>query len=441
MLNPSARNLKPSQTVFVGEFTNGLLDPDRPMLGPVADGGTIVANKTPGCWGPMITPAIRGGHEVTQPVYVDRAEVGDAIVIRIKAISVSSLATASGNDQMVAGRYNGDPYCAPKCSNCGTEWPETRVEGIGPSSIRCVKCGAEATPFVFTNGYTIVFDQAKSVGVTIGKAAAEDIARDAVRYAALPEGSVQNPILLFAPSDLIGLSTRLRPFLGQLGTTPSAVMPDSHNAGDFGAFLVGAPHIYGMSPEDLVRHKTDGHMDVAAVRAGATLICPVKIPGGGVYLGDMHALQGDGEIAGHTCDVAGHATLQVNVIKGLRIDGPILFPLDEDLPFLARAMPRRECESASEIAKSYGVKQLESNLPISFIGTGKDLNLAIDNGLQRAANLLQLSVPDVKNRATILGGIEIGRAPGVARITFRAPTSALERVGLRTFAEEIYGSA
>ena len=109
--------------------------------------------------------------------------------------------------------------------NCGTEWPETRVEGIGPGSIKCVKCGAEATPFTFTNGYTIVFDQAKSIGVTIGKSAAENIARHAARYAALPEGSVQNPILLFAPSDLVGLSTRLRPFLGQLGTTPSAAMP------------------------------------------------------------------------------------------------------------------------------------------------------------------------------------------------------------------------
>src|SRR5262245_13931846 len=146
-------------------------------------------------------------------------------------------------------------------------------------------------------------------------------------------------------------TTRLRPFLGQLGTTPSAAMPDSHNAGDFGAFLVGAPHKYAMSAEELARHKTDGHMDVAAVRAGATIVCPVKVPGGGVYLGGMHALQGDGEIAGHTCDVAGHATLQVDVLKGLSIDGPILFPLDEDLPFLARAMPRRDRNSAIEIAK------------------------------------------------------------------------------------------
>src|SRR3984893_17470806 len=112
------------ETVFVNEFTDGLLDPARPMLGPVRDGGHIVANTAPGCWGPMITPAIRGGHEVSQPVAVAGAEVGDAIAIRIKDIEVTSLAPSSGNDQPMDGRFNGDPYCAPVCPECGTEWPE-----------------------------------------------------------------------------------------------------------------------------------------------------------------------------------------------------------------------------------------------------------------------------------------------------------------------------
>src|SRR6478735_9744810 len=411
------------RTVFVDTFTDGTLGPEQPMLGPVEDGGHIVVNTSPGCWGPMITPAIRGGHEVAQPVAVAGAEVGDGIAIRIRDIEVTSIATASGNDQAMEGRFNGDPYCAPVCPGCGAEWPQTRVEGIGPEAIRCVSCGADATPFTFTNGYTIAFDDTRSVGVTVGREAAETIAHDAARYAALPDGSIQNPILTFAPHDIVALATRMRPFMGQLGTSPSATIPDSHNAGDFGSFLVGAPHRFAMSAADLQEHKTDGHMDIDAVRAGAILVCPVKVPGGGVYMGDMHALQGDGEIAGHTCDVSGTVTLQVEVLKGLSIDGPILFPLDEDLPFLARAMPRRERNSAIEIAKSHDVKELERNLPISFIGTGKDLNLAIDNGLQRAADLLQMSVPDVKNRATILGGIEIGRSPGVARVTFRAPTA------------------
>src|SRR5215467_1700552 len=135
MLNPSPRNAKPTQTVFVGEYTDGLLDPDRPMLGPVADGGTIVANTAPGCWGPMITPAIRGGHEVTQPVAVEGAEVGDAIVLRIRDIVVTSLATASGNDRIMQGRFLGDPFVAGRCPGCGILYPPTRVEGIGQTAI------------------------------------------------------------------------------------------------------------------------------------------------------------------------------------------------------------------------------------------------------------------------------------------------------------------
>ncbi|WP_028062101.1 acetamidase/formamidase family protein [Solirubrobacter soli] len=424
------------RTVVVDTFTDGTLGPDVPMAGPVADGGHIVWNSAPGCWGPMITPAIKGGHEVCTPVFVEGAEVGDAIAIRIKDIAVTSLATASGNDQAMEGRFNGDPYCAPVCASCGTEWPETRIEGIGQQAVRCVNCGADATPFTFTNGYTVAFDG--QLGVTVDQARAEELAHDAKRAAALPDNSVQNPILTFAPHDIVGLVTRMRPFLGQLGTSPSTTLPDSHNAGDFGAFLVGAPHKFALDAQALQQHKTDGHLDIDAVRAGATLICPVKIPGGGVYLGDMHAMQGDGEIAGHTADVAGTVTLQVTVIKGLGIDGPVLFPLEEDLPFLAKPLTAAERSRAEALAAREGVGAIEDSLPISVIGTGPDLNSATDNGLRRAAELLGLSVPEVMNRATIAGAIEIGRAPGVVQVTFRAPASALQAAGLKTYAEELY---
>jgi acetamidase/formamidase len=426
-------------TVFVDTFTNGLLGPDVEMLGPVEDGGHIVVNTTPGCWGPMITPAIRGGHEVAQPVAVAGAEPGDAIAIRIKDIEVTSIATASGNDRSPEGSYNGDPYCAPVCPGCGTEYPETRLEGIGQDSVRCVNCGADATPFKFTNGYTIAFDQARELGVTLPEEAAERIAHEAARYAALPENSVQHPILAFAPHDLVGLATRLRPFMGQLGTTPSTTMPDSHNAGDFGSFLVGAPHAYALTPEELAEHRTDGHMDIDAVRAGAILICPVKLPGGGVYMGDMHALQGDGEIAGHTCDVSGTVSLQVELIKGLGIDGPLLFPLEEDLPFLARPLSATERQRAEALAREWGVGELEASAPISVIGTGPDLNSATDNGLERAAELLGMDVPEVKNRATVAGAIEIGRHPGVVHVTLRAPLDRLEERGLLPYVRDQYG--
>ena len=41
-----------------------------------------------------------------------------------------------------------------------------------------------------------------------------------------------------------------------------------------------------------------------------------------------------------------------------------------------------------------------------------------------------MSVPEVANRATISGAIEIGRHPGVVQVTFRAPVDRLEACGL-----------
>lgn len=439
--DPAAAEPTVHRTLLVDSFTDGLLGPDVEMVGPVADGGHVVVNTAPGCWGPMITPAIRGGHEVCRPIAVDGARVGDAIAIRIRDIAVTSIATASGNDQPQEGRFNGDPFCAAVCPGCGREWPETETVGIGPDAVRCRACGAAAAPFAFTNGYTIAFDEQRSVGVTVPQETAERFAREAPRYAALPDGSRQNPILTLAPHDIVGLATRLRPFMGQLGTSPSTTIPDSHNAGDFGAFLIGAPHRYALTAAELAEHKTDGHLDVDAVRAGAILICPVKVDGGGVYLGDMHALQGDGEIAGHTCDVAGTVTLQVDVLRGLAIDGPILLPVTEDLPFLAKPLSAEERRRAEELGRLHGVTELEESLPISVIGTGPDLNSATDNGLARAAELLEMSVPEVMNRATVTGGIEIGRHPGVVQVTFRAPVDRLAARGLLALAEEQYAAA
>jgi acetamidase/formamidase len=179
-------------------------------------------------------------------------------------------------------------------------------------------------------------------------------------------------------------------------------------------------------------------MDIDAVRAGAILICPVKVAGGGIYMGDMHAMQGDGEIAGHTCDVSGTATLEVQVMKGLDINGPLLFPVAEDLPFLAKPLTDAERAHALEVARRFGIDALEESEPISVIGTGPDLNSATDNGLARAARLLGMEVPEVMNRATISGAIEIGRHPGVVQVTFRAPVDRLDQRGLLEFAREQY---
>jgi formamidase len=436
---PDGSSTPSRRSIVVSEYTNSVLDPNAPMLGPIENGGTIIANTAPGCWGPMITPRLRGGHEVTTPVFVQGAEVGDAVAIRIRDITVTSIATASGHDSSPEGFCLGDPYVAARCPVCDTVWPETHVEGIGQDAVKCDVCGNAVKPFEIVHGYTVTFDETRGVGLTLPHAAAETIAKDANHYAALPDGSRQHSILTYAPSDMPGTLVRMRPFMGQLGTCPSMAMPDSHNAGDFGAFLVGAPHDYAITEEQLVQHKTDGHMDIDAVRAGAILVCPVKVPGAGVYMGDMHAAQGDGEIAGHTMDVSGSVTLQVEVVKAYPIDGPVLLPLEEDLPPLAKPFTEAEKAKGQKLATKWSVSEIDALAPISVIGTAANLNAAIDNGLARAAALLDMTVAEVRNRATVNGAIEIGRAPGVIQVTFLAPLAKLDAVGLGDYAREQYG--
>ena len=161
-------------------FTNGIIGPHIKMLGPVADGGRIVFITTPGCWGPMITPTLRGGHEVNVPVAIENADIGDAIAIHLEDIRIRSRASSSGVDKYVDGAYIGDPYVAKRCPSCREPWPEYEVVGIGQEAIRCKKCGAPASPFRMIHGYTMVFDENSVVGLTVHEDMAKQIAKEAL---------------------------------------------------------------------------------------------------------------------------------------------------------------------------------------------------------------------------------------------------------------------
>jgi acetamidase/formamidase len=422
----------------VDEYTLGLVGPDQEWAGTVTDGGIVRTHTPPACWGPMITPKFRGGHEVTKPIAVEGAEVGDAIAITIRDIEVTSVATSTGSMEEREGAFGDDPFVDHKCPECGTEWPESVVEGTGEESIRCGECGANASSFAFEYGITAVFDDDYEVGITVDEEAAENLAENAAEAIALPEHSRQHPILLYGPSEMPGTLGHLRPFMGNIGTTPPIEMPDSHNAGDFGQFLIGAGHDWGLADEDELAQRTDGHMDVNAVREGAVLICPVKVDGGGIYVGDMHANQGDGELALHTTDVSGHAEFEVEVIQGLDIDGPLLLPNEEDLSHIAKPYSDADRERGRELGAEYGVDVETDMGPIQVIGSGATINDATQNAFDRAGDLLGMSEGEVRTRCTFTGGVEIGRLPGVVQLTMLAPMDVLEDRGIAHLVREQY---
>lgn len=422
--------------VCVNEM-NWVLDPTIPFKGPVKDGGTIVFTVSPGCWGAMITPDYASGHEVTVPVGVEGAEVGDAVALHIKKINVLSLATTSGTDKPQEGNFEGDPFVAKRCPTCHTTNPQTYLDGIGEEAIKCTKCKAPVKPFIMESSYTILMDEQRKIAVTVPPNIAEEIANEAAAFSSLPAGSKQYSANVFARGEMPGVIAPLRPMVGNIGSCPAVAMPSSHNAGDFGSFLIGAPHKYALT-ENQLEQRTDAHMDINEVVEGSTIIVPVKVSGGGIYAGDVHAMMGDGELAGHTTDVSAEVIVNVSVIKGLNIDGPLILPLQEDLPKIVRPRTEEEILEAKNIADIYGFKLEEEALPIQVVGTGKNLNEAVDNGLNRMAKLFEISIPEVRNRCTITGQVDIGRLPGVVQISMLVPSPLLKKAGLWEIVKNFY---
>src|SRR6202051_3492074 len=92
----------------------------------------------------------------------------------------------------------------------------------------------------------------------------------------------------------------LHPFLGCIGVCPAG----------------------GEARSSIVPAEFGGNMDAPEASAGNTLYLPVNVPGALLYFGDGHAAMGDGEVAGSAVEVPMRARLEVDVIKGKRIEWP-----------------------------------------------------------------------------------------------------------------------
>jgi len=61
-----------------------------------------------------------------------------------------------------------------------------------------------------------------------------------------------------------------------------------------------------------------GNLDFEEVTDGATVLLPVNVPGALRYLGDAHAVQGDGELTGSALETSLDIEVSVELLRGKR---------------------------------------------------------------------------------------------------------------------------
>ena len=61
-------------------------------------------------------------------------------------------------------------------------------------------------------------------------------------------------------------------------------------------------------------------MDCVETKVGTTLYLPVWVDGGYLFFGDVHALQGDGEVNGTALEMTADVTLTIDVVKKAEVN-------------------------------------------------------------------------------------------------------------------------
>lgn len=65
-----------------------------------------------------------------------------------------------------------------------------------------------------------------------------------------------------------------------------------------------------------------GNMDLPDVTCGSTLYLPINVTGAFLYMGDVHATQGDAELCGTAIEMPAEVEATIEVVKKKRIDWP-----------------------------------------------------------------------------------------------------------------------
>src|SRR6266851_4722556 len=115
-----------------------------------------------------------------------------------------------------------------------------------------------------------------------------------------PINHTTNTATFHALDSKFSVSIPLHPFFGCIGVAPAG----------------------GEARSSIVPAEFGGNMDSPEASVGNTVYFPVNVSGALLYMGDGHAAMGDGEIAGTAIEVPLRARIQLNVIKGRKINWP-----------------------------------------------------------------------------------------------------------------------
>jgi acetamidase/formamidase len=117
-----------------------------------------------------------------------------------------------------------------------------------------------------------------------------------------------------------------------------------------------------------------GNMDYRGHKAGTTVYFPVFVPGALFFLGDGHAVQGDGEISGTGIETAMEVDFSIDLVK----HKPIRWPRGENAEYLFTTGNARPLDQALQHATSELVRWLKEDYHLDSAALGLLLGQVVE---------------------------------------------------------------
>jgi amidase len=173
----------------------------------------------------------------------------------------------------------------------------------------------------------------------------------------------------------------------ETGQHATRILPVEDGAVMFGELRLPARPmigVIGVAPDEEdhptgTAHRHGGNMDTKEIGTGCTVYLPVAQPGALLAIGDVHAVQGDGEVCVSACEVAARVTVEIDLVKGRRADWPIV-ELD-DAVYVLVSLP--SIEAALEEATRQAVRLIRAARDLPHEDAYMLASLAADVGVSQ----------------------------------------------------------
>jgi acetamidase/formamidase len=267
---------------------------------------------------------------------------------------------AMGNDQKGVHRTRGgNPLTGPFF-----------VESAMPGDVLAIRLVEVSLnrDYAFTSEYFVSRSMPKEIMANFKKSRLVRWRLDRQDNFATPDGSLDTTY-----PHLRNFKVPLNPFLGCIG-----VAPDNRKA-EILSFFQGP---FG------------GNLDYNRVRTASTVYLPVFHEGAYLYIGDGHALQGDGEIAGNALETSMRVVFCVRVIK--RDSLALAYPRVEDSEYLMALGTAKEIPEALQNASKNLLDWLQKSYSLTLQEATQVMSTSIEYSIGEIADPEVVVVAKIK---------------------------------------------